>query len=139
MLPTVRGIWNLPGLLAVLLAGAALQAQTPADRGRYLVEEVGKCGMCHTPVVDGKADRSKHLKGAVLPVQPIGDIKGWHKTAPDLTPGSRLWLKWGEKGLVAFMVSGKNPAGHEADPPMPTYNLKPEDAEAVVEYLKSLK
>jgi hypothetical protein len=53
-------------------------AETPLERGRYLVEEVGKCTMCHTPVVDGKPDASRHLKGAVLPVQPIDAIRGWH-------------------------------------------------------------
>ena len=127
-------------LAAALACGAALlPAQTPVERGRYLVEEVGKCGMCHTPIVDGKPDKSRHLKGAVLPVQPIEPIKGWHKTSPDITPGGRLWLKWTEKGLTDYMVTGLNPRGGEADAPMPTYKLTPADAAAVVAYLKSLQ
>lgn len=125
--------------LSVLLGASSLPAETPVERGRYLVEEVGKCGMCHTPIVEGKPDKSRHLKGAVLPVQPIEPIKGWHKTSPDITPGSRLWTKWGEKGLLNYFVTGLNPGGREADAPMPTYKLTPEDAAAVMAYLRSLQ
>ena len=74
-----------------------------------------------------------------LNVQPVGEIKGWHKAAPDLIPGSRLWERWQEKGLLDFLINGKAPNGRPAGPPMPTYTMTREDAEAVVAYLKSLK
>jgi mono/diheme cytochrome c family protein len=128
-----------------LLLSSAIAADTPAlsgkaERGRYLVEEVAQCQMCHTPRLEsGEYDRQKWLKGATLNIQPIEPVKEWHKSAPDLTPGSRLWTRWQEKGLLTFMQTGLNPNGHAADPPMPTYKLKTEDAEAVVEYLKTLK
>lgn len=128
------------GVLAAALALAGhARAESALERGKYLVDEVSKCGDCHTPMVEGKPDATKYLKGAVLPFQPIGEVKGWHKTAPDLTPGSRLWQRWGEKGLVNFLTTGKGPTGNLADPPMPTYMLKADDAAAIVEYLKSLK
>jgi mono/diheme cytochrome c family protein len=122
-----------------LACAAMVLAETPVERGKYLVNEVAKCGECHTPKVDGKPEAAKHLKGAVLDSQPIGEIKGWHKTSPDLTPGSRLWERWQEKGLLDFMMTGKAPNGKPAGPPMPAYTLTREDAEAVVAYLKSLK
>jgi mono/diheme cytochrome c family protein len=110
------------------------------ERGKYLVEEVGKCQDCHTPrQADGQLDKSQWLKGTVLDFQPIKPVPGWHKASPDLTPSGRLWERWGEKGLVGFLTTGKGPSGHAADPPMPTYTLKTEDAEAMVAYLKSLK
>jgi mono/diheme cytochrome c family protein len=110
------------------------------SRGKYLVEEVARCQECHTPQLpDGAFDPSKWMKGAVLNVQPIEPIKGWHKTSPDLTRPGRLWMKWGEGALLKFMTTGLAPNGKPADAPMPTYKLKPEDAEAVVEYLKSLQ
>jgi mono/diheme cytochrome c family protein len=110
------------------------------ERGKYLVEEVAKCQECHTPRgPDGQLDREKWLKGAVLEFQPIEPVKDWHKTSPDLTPGSRLWQRWGEKGITEFLKTGLGPSGHAADPPMPTYKLKAEDAEAMVQYLRSLK
>jgi len=121
------------------LMAPASRAESAEDRGKYLVDEVAKCGDCHTPMVEGKPDASKYLKGAVLGFQPIGEVKGWHKTSPDLTPGSRLWQRWGEKGLTNFLMTGKGPSGNAADPPMPAYKMKAEDAEAIVQYLKSLK
>ena len=41
--------------------------------------------------------------------------------------------------IIEFLKTGLGPNGHHADPPMPTYTLKPEDAEATVQYLKTLK
>ena len=127
-------------VLLSLISMVALSAQTNVERGKYLAEELGKCQDCHTPRnTEGAADREKWLKGATLNIQPIEPVKGWHKTAPDLTPGGRLWQRWGEKGLVKFLETGLNPNGHPADPPMPTYKLKSDDAAAIVEYLKTLK
>ncbi len=109
------------------------------ERGRYLVEEVGKCQECHTPMSDkGELDRTKWLKGAVLTFQPINPVPGWHKASPDLTGNSRLFERWKDEGLVKFMMTGMNPRGGKADPPMPAYKLSKDDAEAVVAYLKSL-
>jgi len=110
------------------------------DYGKYLAEEVGKCQDCHTPRLEtGQLDKTKWMKGCTLDFQPIADVKGWHKTAPDLTPAGKLWARWGEDGLVKFLTTGLNPKGNAADPPMPAYKLRPSDAEAIVAYLKSLK
>ena len=124
---------------AVALPGALIAAGE-VDRGKYLVEEVAKCQNCHTPRgADGQLDQTKWLKGAALDFQPMQPMKEWHKTSPDLTPGSRLWQRWGEKGLTEFLKTGLGPSGHAADPPMPSYKLNSDDAEAIVQYLKSLK
>ena len=109
-------------------------------RGKYLVNEVAKCQECHTPRNDkGELDETQWLKGATLDFQPTHEVKGWHKTAPDLTSTGRLYQRWGEDGLVKFMETGANPRGGKADPPMPAYKLRPDDAKAIVEYLKTLK
>ena len=124
----------------MLCASVGAWAETKEERGKYLVDDVAACGSCHTPrAADGKPDTAKYLKGATLNIQPIEPVEGWHKTAPDLTSGSRLFLKWKEEGLIKFLETGLNPGGHPADAPMPTYKMKPEDAEAVVAYLKTLK
>ena len=97
--------------------------------GKQLVEEVAKCGDCHTPrKATGGLDASKWLKGASLP-----------KASPDLTASGHLFREWGEQGMVKFLETGVGPTGHPADPPMPTYKLKKADAEAMVEFLESLK
>src|ERR1700681_216731 len=112
-----------------------------AARGKYLVEEVARCQECHTPKLpDGQFNKDKWLKGAVLNVQPIDSVKGWHKTSPDLTASGRLWQgRWGRAALVKLLSTGWGRGGTPADPPMPTYKMTPDDAEAVVEYLKTLK
>jgi len=131
--------------LATLLGFTVMAGLCPAQsdkvaHGKYLVEEVARCQECHTPkALDGQFDKEKWLTGTVLNIQPIEPVKGWHKTSPDLTRNSRLWQKWGEQGLVTFFKTGKGPSGNPADPPMPVYKMSPDDAEAVVEYLKSLK
>ena len=123
---------------ATLLAQAQLSAK--AERGRYLAEEVAQCQTCHTPRLEsGEYDREKWMKGSLLNVQPIEPIKGWHKTAPDITPTGRLWARWTEPVILKYLQTGLNPKGVPAEPPMPAYKLKQEDAEAIVEYLKTLK
>jgi mono/diheme cytochrome c family protein len=134
---------TIAGILTLVVAVAippASRASEHTELGKYLVEEVGKCQECHTPRgADGQVDREKWLKGAVLYYQPIQAVKDWHKTSPDLTPGGKLWQRWGERGITAFLKTGLGPNGHGPDLPMPTYKLKAEDAEAIVQYLKSLK
>jgi mono/diheme cytochrome c family protein len=132
-------------LKALALLCAAAIAALAADagqiaQGKYLVEEVGKCQECHTPRAEnGELDKTKWLKGATLDFQPIQDVKGWHKTSPDLTSTGKLWARWNDEGLTKFLETGLNPRGNPADPPMPAYKLKPADAAAIVAYLKSLK
>ncbi|MCC6345431.1 MAG: c-type cytochrome [Bryobacterales bacterium] len=127
-------------LFSFCLLPQGLLAADQAAYGKYLVEEVSKCQDCHTPRLEnGQLDKDKWLKGAVLDFQPIHPVPGWHKTSPDITSSGRLFERWGAAGLKKFLTTGLNPRGHAADPPMPAYKLKPADAEAIVEYLKSLK
>ena len=125
----------------VVLSSLTLAADNDKiERGKYLTEEIGKCQDCHTPRGEtGQLDKTKWLKGATLDFQPMKEVKGWHATSPDLTGTGRLFQRWGEDGIVTFLVTGKGPRGNGADAPMPTYTLKQDDAEAIVAYLKSLK
>jgi hypothetical protein len=79
------------------------------------------------------------MKGATLDFQPTHEIKGWHKTAPDITGGSRVFERWGDAGVTKFLETALNPRGNKADPPMPDYKLTHDDAVAITQYLKSLK
>ncbi|MBC7926485.1 MAG: c-type cytochrome [Bryobacteraceae bacterium] len=125
----------------VIFAGQTVAAsEASVERGRYLAEEVAQCQACHTPQNEtGEYDRTRWMKGATLNFAPIKPVEGWHKSAPDLTPGSRLWNVWKEEGLVKYMQTGLTPRGKKADPPMPAYKLSKEDAQAVIDYLKSLE
>jgi hypothetical protein len=134
---------NVCKLLVLSTCLLAVRGQAQSDkvsRGRYLAEEVARCQECHTPkLADGQFDKEKWMKGAVLNIQPIEPVKGWHKTSPDVTRAGRLWQKWGELTLIKFLTTGNGPSGKPADAPMPIYKMKQDDAEAIVDYLKSLK
>jgi mono/diheme cytochrome c family protein len=102
-------------------------------RGKYLTEEVAKCQDCHTQrLASGELDKKVWLKGATL--------SGKSRTvAPDITSGGDLWRRWGEPGMLRFLENGGHAEGATAGAPMPPYKLRPDDAEAIVAYLKSLR
>src|SRR5574340_610171 len=124
----------------LLSVHAVCLPQTPAwqvERGRYLVENVGMCQDCHTPMGPAGLDRARWLKGSLLGFQPTQPIPGFVKLAPDITPAGLLWRSWGEKGIVNFLQTGVAPNGSKANPPMPEYKLSAADAAAVAAYLKT--
>ncbi|MBK9167658.1 MAG: c-type cytochrome [Bryobacterales bacterium] len=131
-------LWLRP-MAALVFFATLLPAQSKVERGRYLAEEAARCQECHTPRLPGGGfDRSKWMKGAVLDIKPLEPIENWKKTAPDLTRSSRLWLKWGDLALLNYLKTGKGPGGKVSARPMPAYTFKHEDADAIVEYLRSL-
>jgi mono/diheme cytochrome c family protein len=121
------------------MAVPALRAETPLERGKYLVENVSMCADCHTPMAKGVPVESKQLKGSTLNMQPVQDVPGWQKTAPDITGGSALFQRWKDAGMKKFLTTGAGPGGNPARPPMPSYRYTPADADAVIAYLKSLR
>jgi mono/diheme cytochrome c family protein len=56
----MRGLIVFVSLCVIVGMALPTSAQSPAERGRYLVEVLGACGNCHTP------------KG------PAGDLPGMH-------------------------------------------------------------
>lgn len=134
------------GLLLVAI-GCAVAATTftafaqdsKIARGKYLVEEIGRCQECHTPKTEtGEFDKSRWMKGATLIGVPSAPVADWHQKSPDLTSTSALWTRWGQDGFSKFLQTAKNPRGGKAGPPMPAYMLTVEDSDAIAAYLKSL-
>src|ERR1700761_3823763 len=118
----------------------AQTSSSTVERGRYLVDQMGKCGDCHTPRgAHGMPDKERWLKGSPLGFKPIAPVPGFATVAPDLTATSPLWKSWGQDGWVQFFITGKAPDGKPAAPPMPQYTLTTQDARAIVAYLKSLQ
>jgi hypothetical protein len=112
----------------------ASQAAEPGalEYGKSLVEDVAKCGNCHTPrKANGEFDASMRLKGVTAGKD--------RKASPDLTSSGPLFANWGEQAMVQFLESGVDPKGGGADAHMPAYKLRAHDAKAIVVYLKSLK
>jgi mono/diheme cytochrome c family protein len=128
------------GFTAVAAAATTFGQEATLERGKYLVEEVGRCQECHTPRTEtGEFDRTHWMKSVTLiGVPPAPAPAGWHQKSPDLTSTSALWTRWGQDGFSKFLQTAKNPRGGKAGPPMPAYMLKTEDADAIAAYLKSL-
>ncbi|MBS1818887.1 MAG: hypothetical protein JSU08_13215 [Acidobacteria bacterium] len=124
--------------LAPALSGARAE-EASVEHGKYLVEHVARCPECHTPRTEsGELDRSRWMKGATLMALPIISPRDAYRKSPDLSSTSPLWSRWGEDGVERFLQTARNPRGNHADPPMPTYTLNAEDAQAIVAYLRTL-
>jgi mono/diheme cytochrome c family protein len=132
------------GLSAFLFAIAATwvipqsDAQAPAAslaRGKYLVEQVARCGDCHSPKdAKGEPVAGKELRGAPLSFKPNAPAADWADKAPNIA-GLRAWET---ADAVKFLMTGIAYNDLPARPPMPQYHMNKEDAQAMVAYLKSL-
>ncbi len=106
------------------------------DRGKYLVEQVGMCWECHTPLdSQGEPDRSRWLQGATVWFQPIHPVPDWAYSAPRIAGLGSLTK---EQALVV-LERGLGPQGNPVRRPMHRYHMAPEDAEAIIAYLQSLR
>jgi hypothetical protein len=134
---------GLTSCLVLALAGSAL-AQTPLERGRYLVESILGCGNCHTPKSPTGAPIMEHnLAGGLSFTLPP-----FSGTASNITPDRETGIgAWNDAEIKRAIVEGVRP-GHGRLPNtqlgvvMPTPFLKallPRDLDAVVAYLRSLK
>lgn len=112
---------------------AALAARIA--RGKYLVEQVGLCGDCHTPRGEkGEPVQSQWLQGAPLTFKPVEPAPVWVDKAPNIAglPG------WEKGAAIRYFMTGVAVNGLPSRPPMPRYRFNEPDAEAIAAYLKSL-
>lgn len=121
---------------AVLAAGAfvigAVNAETPAERGRYLTAAAG-CVTCHTDDVDG----APALAGGRAFATPFGTFYSPNITAdPDTGIG-----RWSEEDFVRALHEGIGPQGQAYFPAFPYTSyagMTREDAVAIRAWLFSL-
>jgi mono/diheme cytochrome c family protein len=126
-------------LFSPLLAGQKPKPHGPSAttlaRGKYLVENVGLCGDCHTAHNDkGEPIPGKYLQGAPLDFKPTVPMPVWADNASNIAglPG------WDRDAAIKFMMTGLAQNGLPARPPMPQFRFNVQDAQAIVAYLKSL-
>ena len=105
------------------------------NRGAKLVESLGHCGACHTPLnLAGAPEGSRYLQGAVL--------NGW--LAPDLTGNQRTGLgRWSAAEIAEYLKTGRNARSNAAGPmgevvAYSTSLMSDADLGAIATYLKSL-
>lgn len=75
------------------------------NRGAYLVEGLGHCGMCHSSFnALGATDKNAQLAGGLIPIQ------NWY--APALNSGAEVGLgEWSNDGLTQFLKTGVSDRG----------------------------
>jgi mono/diheme cytochrome c family protein len=105
------------------------------ERGKYIVESVAMCGMCHTPRTDaGEIDSGRRLDGAAVWLLPAHPVQDWPLKAPRIA-GT---LPASDDDMVRLLTTGIWKDGTRLRPPMPQFRMSREDAESVVAYLRSL-
>ena len=121
------------------LATLAVRAETPLERGTYLMQSIVACGNCHTPKDrDGKPIADRELAGGHVINAPI-----FHSVSPNITPDKETGIgNWTDDQIVDAIRNGKRPDGTIIGPPMPIAyyrNLSDSDVRAIVAYLRTVK
>ena len=125
--------------LAILAATmAAARAETPLERGTYLMQSIVACGNCHTP---------KGPQGELPGMELAGNFKieddAFTAVVPNITPDPQTGIgKWTDAQIVAAIREGKRPDGSIIGPPMPIAlyrGMADDDVAAIVAYLRSVK
>jgi mono/diheme cytochrome c family protein len=118
------------------LAGAAF-ADTPVERGSYLVNTIMTCANCHSPKGPPDAVAGKDFSGGLRFNEPPFDV-----TAPNITPDKETGIgAWSDADFKKSMLEGVAPNGVALAPPMPTgfYGiLQPGDLDAILAYLRTV-
>ncbi|MBC8722436.1 c-type cytochrome [Paraburkholderia sp. 31.1] len=127
-------VWNLFYLHTGTEPAPAPPEAPDVARGRYLVESLGHCGACHTPLDRlGAERRDRALQG--------GTIDGWD--APALTDLASRPTPWTQAQLVSYLRTGLASAhGAAAGPMRPVTRMLADasasDVEAIAAYLLAL-
>jgi mono/diheme cytochrome c family protein len=126
-------------LLAGALASAAgvtpVLAETPVERGEYLVRGPMGCGNCHTPLGPEGPVAGQELAGRL-----VDDNPAFTAYAPNITPGGRV-AGWSDAELAHAIREGLRPDGSLIGPPMPFSmyrGISDADLAAVVAFLRTL-
>ncbi len=111
-------------------------SQGTEARGQYIVEDLSRCGQCHTPRdSNGVPDRSRWLQGAPVWLKSAEPVEDWPLQAPRIAgalPGT-------DAEMVTLLTTGIWRTGTYLRPPMPQFRMSRQDAESVIAYLKSVK
>ncbi|MBP7001266.1 c-type cytochrome [Amaricoccus sp.] len=124
------------GALAFAGAVGMAAAETPVERGEYLVRGPMGCGNCHTPQGPDGPDMAKELAGG----QTVIDDQMMTAVSANITPASEVG-SWSDAELARAIREGIRPDGTLIGPPMPfTFyrQLGDEDLAAIVAFLRTV-
>lgn len=113
-------------------------AETPLERGTYLMKGIVACGNCHTP---------KGPRGEIPGMEQAGGFKIEEKPftaiAPNITPDKETGIGgWTDAQIIRAIREGVRPDGSIIGPPMPIEfyrHMSDRDVKAIVAYLRQVK
>jgi mono/diheme cytochrome c family protein len=125
-------------------SGVAGAPQEPADpagdapalvaRGEYIANKASMCVQCHSGRdTHGEIIESEKFRGGAIPFKsPYGGTQ-WADRAPNISglPG------FTDDQIIALLTTGQATDRDPPRRPMPPFRMTPEDARAVVAYLRS--
>jgi mono/diheme cytochrome c family protein len=125
-------------VLAVAVFASAAAAQTPLERGKYLMSSIVACGNCHTQNTPQGPMPGMEFAGGTKFQEGFGI-----SYASNITPDPETGIgKWTDAQIIAAIREGKRPDGSIIGPPMPIelyHGLSDDDVKAIVAYLRSVK
>jgi len=136
----MKRMWK-GAVVAAALAGVSVtaRAETPLERGTYLMHSIVACGNCHTP---------KGPQGEVPGMELAGGFKidggaEFLAVAPNITPDPETGIgKWTDAQIITAIREGRRPDGTMIGPPMPIgmyHRMSDGDVRAIVAYLHQVK
>src|SRR5262245_57606913 len=104
------------GAVALAFGASHAAAETPTERGQYLVETIAGCGNCHTPRGPGGVFAAdKHMAGGF-----VIDEKPFRAVTSNITPDKETGIgNWTDAQLAKAIREGIRPDGSLIGPPMP--------------------
>src|SRR5690242_5598339 len=131
----MAGFASLAILATVVLSP---RAETPLERGTYLMRGIVACGNCHTPKGPQGDVPGMELAGGVIFQEDV-----FTAVSPNITPDPETGIgKWTDAQIIAAIREGKRPDGTIIGPPMPIAlyrGMADDDVNAIVVYLRSVK
>jgi mono/diheme cytochrome c family protein len=152
----ICGLANIVGSAAFILVGSfsavasdrsdprsisdRASAETPVERGSYLVNSIGQCANCHGRDAQGSYHPGRALAGGFT-FDIVDPTVPGHVIAPNITPDPETGIgKWSKADIVVALRNGKRPDGSIIGPPMPIdmyRHMSDGDANAIATYLLS--
>jgi len=114
-------------------------AETPVERGAYLVSSMSACGNCHT---------QKDAAGIAVPGKELAGGFEFHEgfglaISANITPDPETGIgKWTDAQVITALRDGKRPDGRTLGPPMPFFfyrGIADDDAAAIAAYIRTIK
>jgi mono/diheme cytochrome c family protein len=125
-------------VVASLLVSTGALAETPAERGSYLVNTIMACGNCHTPKdANGLPIADKNLSGGLT-----FDTPAFLATASNITQDKETGIgAWSDADIKRLITEGVRPNGVPVAAVMAVNFYKaltPGDLDAIVAYLRTV-